>query len=792
MRTITFKQNKFNSFFVLPVFFIILGVNAQMQNNGLLHVGTNTQLFMKSGNLSFGNAATTTTFRNSPQGVLSIGADATSVTGSATQYVDGWVSKLGTAAFTFPIGQKVLSVNYYAPIKVVPVALSTGVSAAYFRDNTTTIGSTSILDASLAKISALEYWKVTGSNAKLTLTWNASSAVSTMTTFQLADVTIAGYKTSTSKWEAVSSSVDVTSILGGSSSITTGSVTSTADVVLNNYSAFSIGLKGVVCPELVFITGVPISFPLTSLVTSTLNDVVTITAAGATGSFVCNSLVLNADITLLDGQTIEVVNGITGTGKIIMSNQASLVQRATGVEVGKPTIELKKTTRALKQYDYTYFGSPTNGNVLTSLLGAISPTGTLANAFETKYKYVSGAGGGWVALTASPSIGQGYIARVKNQAPFISANDAGIINTTYTGSANNGDINVGILQNAGSLNGPTSHNLLANPYPSALDAGLFLTGNSNIDGVIYIWSQQTASAALNTLYNQADYIAFTKAGSTAIGAANTTPFAGKIASGQGFMVKALASGNVTFTNCMRVTGNNTQFNRVVNETPIIDRYKVNMTGNNGVFSQILVAYLPEGTLGYDRMYDAGRNSVSTAQLYSILENDGRKLAINARPNFAASDVVPLGVSKSGATLESFTLSIQEKEGVFASGTPVYVHDLFLNTYTDLTVSDYTFTSNVAAANNRFEMVYKNGTLNNSSFEGSKAIAYIENGTLSVTATSEIKSIDVYDIMGRIVDSISVWGLNSSVTQFNFSEGIYIAKIKLENGATATQKLINKK
>lgn len=782
---------------------MVLGASAQMQNNGPLYVGSNATLYMKSGNLTFGTSSTTSTLKTLPIGKISLGSTATysgatSSAGSTAQFVDGWVSTLGTTAFIFPIGEKGLTTNYYAPVKVTPITGSTGVSAAYFRVNPSVIGSTSILDldTSLAKISALEYWKVTGSNAKLTLTWNSASSISTMTTFQLADVTIAGYNTSLSIWEMVSSAVDGTSILGDPSSITTGSVTSTGVVVLANYSAFSIGLKGIVCPDLVVGTSnniIPTVYPLSIL--PTLFDIVTINTAGSPGSFVCNSLVLNADLTLTDGQTIEVVNGVTGPGKIIMSSTASLVQRATGV--AKPTIQLTKATRFLKQFDYTYFGSPTNGDVLTSLLGAISPTGSLDNAFEMKYKYVSGTGGGWVALTTSPNVGLGYIARVKSQPPFTTpVIGTDFINTTYTGTANNGDISVGIGYNSASPNGATSHNLLANPYPSALDADKFLQANSNIDGVVYLWSQQTPSVGLTTLYNQADYIAYTRAGSTAIGALNITAFAGKIASGQGFMVKALSTAvtntNVLFTNCMRVSGSNTQFNRVVNETPIIDRYKVNMTGNNGVFSQIVVAYLPEGTMGYDRMYDAGRNSVSTAQLYSILENDGRKLAINARPNFVTSDIVPLGVSKSGTTLESFTLSIQEKEGVFASATPVYVHDMILNTYTDLTLTDYTFSNNSATANNRFEIVYQNGALSNPSFEVTKAIAFIENGSLSVVASTGIKSIQIFDITGREITSINGTGLNSSVTLFNFSEGIYIAKIKLENGALATQKLINKK
>jgi hypothetical protein len=120
-----------------------------------------------------------------------------------------------------------------------------------------------------------------------------------------------------------------------------------------------------------------------------------------------------------------------------------------------------------------------------------------------------------------------------------------------------------------------------------------------------------------------------------------------------------------------------------------------------------------------------------------------------------------------------------------------VHDLILNTYTDLTLSDYTFSSDSAAANNRFEIVYQNGELNNPNYQGPKAIAFIENGMLSVVASIGISSIQIFDIAGRKVTSIKGTGLTSSTTVFNFSEGIYIAKIKLENGAIATQKLINR-
>ena len=773
--------------------FYMKTTHAQMHNNGALYIGANATAYMKTGEFSFGNSASTSTKKEDPKGVLSIASGAAIASGTSSQFVNGWVNTKGTGTFTFPVGVA-SSTNYYAPIQAIPVSESTGVSTAYFRADASLIGD---LDETLTSVSINEYWKITGSNATVSLTWNNASAVP-VTLNQLANITIAGFNISNNKWEAISSMVNVTSVLGGVSLVTSGSVTSSTTITLANYSAFSIGLKSLICPQLIYPAGNAITYNGIFSASPTLADVVTINSSFSSidnGSFSCNSLVLNADITLTDGQYIEVVNGITGTGKIIMSSQASLVQRATGAS--SPNIELTKASRSMKQFDYIYWGAPVAENVITQLDNAKASMAFQAEAFDLKYKYVSGNinGNGWQNLTATET-GRGFITRVKPQAPFATTDGSDYINLKFTGTANNGDITVPITNNPTNYNGGTSHNLLANPYPSALDADKFLQGNTDIDGVIYIWKQQSTSYGSGTVYNQADYIAYTRAGSTSPSSIPNA-FLGKIASGQGFLVRALPPApapapppSVTFTNCMRLTADNDNFFKQA-VTATMDRYKVNMVGDNGVFSQIVVSYLPQCTLGYDRMYDAGRNSVSTAQLYSIMENDGRKLAINARPSFADTDVVPLGVSKTGTVSENFTLSIQEKEGVFAVNTPIYVHDLLLNTYNDLTISDYTFSSDATLLNTRFELVYQNGTLNNPDFENSKATAFIKNGLLSVSATLEMKSIAVYDILGRNVLTISTNGLKTMTNLFPFTEGIYIAKITMQNGVIATTKLINK-
>src|SRR5690606_14876715 len=123
--------------------------------------------------------------------------------------------------------------------------------------------------------------------------------------------------------------------------------------------------------------------------------------------------------------------------------------------------------------------------------------------------------------------------------------------------------------------GSRSYNLLANPYPSALDAGEFLRNNPNLGGAIYLWTANLFNQAGGT----ADYAVWNLAGSVATMPAGTTQApTGYIASGQSFMVKSLtAEGTAVFNNCMRVTGNNDNFYRMDNDQK--NRYWLNLTNN---------------------------------------------------------------------------------------------------------------------------------------------------------------------------------------------------------------------
>lgn len=773
----------------MAVLFVLLSHSfvAQVQNSGTLFIADGGGLYLSTGNFSFGAspAKTTTSRTANVYGKLVFSSTATANGGTVDHAVDGYIMAIGEN-FLFPTSHGPV----FAPAGIQQATANTTVAYLDSSNAATTY------DSSLSAIAASGRWDIKGDKGKITLTWSAD--ISTIAS-SLEHLTIAGLVGT--EWVQIPSVIDSSTLFADASSLISGDITSDYLVDLTAYAAFTLASKEGACAPLLASSGIIKTWNGSwSPSEPNLLDPVIIDAPYS-GSLACNSLVLNANITLTGTQSVEIINGVTTNtaNKIIMSSESSVVQRSNTSL--KPLISLTKTTPLKKKYDYVYWGTPIQENFFNAIATAQANGGS-GSAFDLKFRYQSGIGGGWVELTSNDfATGKGYITRVANQAPFLNDGTASI-NMPFEGTANNGDITVAVTNNPNNLNGGTSHNLLANPYPSAIDANKFLEENESlIDGVVYIWT--STSAFDPSAYAQSDYIVYNKSGSV-IPNGITEDFDGNIASGQGFKVKVKPSGtvgvsntgNVTFTNCMRLLGDNTSFYKQPNQTmdqstSSKNSFKLNMTGSDGVFSQILITYLPTATMEYDFGYDAGRNSVSTAQLYSIFEGDGRKLAINARPSFVDTDVVPLGISKNNTTTEEFSIAITNKEGIFSTDEAiVYLYDNQTNTYHDLATGSYDFSTSTTSLEDRFQIVYQSEALDNPDFDHYITSAQIKDKIFTAKATIGMQKIEVYDMMGRLIQVYEGEGSESVAQPFNHAQGVYIAKILLENDGIATQKLIN--
>ncbi|SDE61007.1 Por secretion system C-terminal sorting domain-containing protein [Dyadobacter soli] len=173
-------------------------------------------------------------------GILGFGPGASYTGQDDANHVNGYVSKNGTSAFVFPVGNgtKLRTIAISAPA-------SSGVyKAAYFSGSpssaTLPAGApfpvTNLASSGVTGVSQVEYWDLDGPGpVDVTLTWDAASGANALATSNIVNLIVVGYNTSTSKWEALGNAGGTTGTLA-----TTGTITATG-VTPDNYSAFALG-----------------------------------------------------------------------------------------------------------------------------------------------------------------------------------------------------------------------------------------------------------------------------------------------------------------------------------------------------------------------------------------------------------------------------------------------------------------------------------------------------------------------------------------------------------------------
>ena len=529
----------------------------------------------------------------------------------------------------------------------------------------------------------------------------------------------------------------------------------------------------------------------------------------ANGNITACSLTVNAGFTLnvTNNSFVQINNNVTNSGNVTVQTSGSFVQNAnTGTFTlnGAGTSSVIKQT-AVKQnwYYYTYWSSPV---VNETVDGAFPDTDTdrrfefnASNYLDLDGNDIDDNANDWQLVSGASQLvlGKGYAA---TSSPFGLYPGTDI--ATFDGALNTGNITTPIVYNAANLN---SWNFIGNPYPSALDFNAFYSANSSlVDGVAYFWSQSLPPQNSNPgnevqNFNQNDYATWTTGSGGAAGASGFTPTQ-YVPSGQGFFVVGNANGNATFTNAMRSTGNNTQFFRSTN-TSQANKLWVNLTSDNGVFNQILVAYVDGATNGFDGLsYDAPRNLTAdvASTLYTTIEGNPKKYVIQGKnPNSLTLDeVIPLGFNTSINVPTVYTLSIAQFEGDFMTNNPIYLKDNVLNTTHNLSTSAYNFTSQVGEFESRFEIVFQPETLSigeNDLNANSLTIIELNDDNVKFTVSNnfDIKSVAILDLLGRTLYQFEGQSNSEVFNLSNLSNTVYIAKVELSNGQVITKRAIKR-
>jgi hypothetical protein len=506
---------------------------------------------------------------------------------------------------------------------------------------------------------------------------------------------------------------------------------------------------------------------------------------------------------------VQIDNDLIVDGTLNILNNGSLIQvNDSGVNTGNISFERATSMRRL---DYVYWSSPVTGfnidnissNTPSNLIFSWNPTIVNSN----------GGIGNWIGATGSAmNNGKGYIVRGPNN--FNNSFQ------TYTATFNNGIPHNGIVvvpisrgtytgADYSGVNGVTitrfndNLNLIGNPYPSSISALDFLNLNTNIEGAVRLWTHGTLPSTsisdpfygdFNSNYTINDYIVHNGIGTTS----GPAGFNGLIAGAQGFFVimndGTTTTESVTFNNSLRSrTYDNSQFFKT---TPFdknqngIEKHRIwlDLIDVNNESVRTLIGYKSDATYAKDRMYDAIGIQATTANIYSLINEE--KMCIQGRPlPFNTEDRVPLGVKIASAGINS--IAIHTVDGLFEN-QDIFVEDLYLNITHDLKLSPYTFSASVGVFDDRFVLKYKGSALSNDDFTNDEdQLVVVSNENIEINSVLEnIEAVTVYDVLGRkLYEKKNINNQTIYINNLMKNNTALIVQVKLMNDKTVSKKIL---
>ena len=387
-------------------------------------------------------------------------------------------------------------------------------------------------------------------------------------------------------------------------------------------------------------------------------------------------------------------------------------------------------------------------------------------------------------------------------------------NYVFVGKPNNGDINHNI--------NPNNLSLLGNPYPSAIDANQFILDNINVidengdiinagitTGALYFWEHFPTNNSHALSAYEGGYATYNLAGATmaipdpdvsANGTGTKLPQR-YIPVGQAFFVQGGEGGAISFNNNQRTfvteasgssifmfTSNDEEESTEVSEpNDDIDRIYFKYNIPNGPSRQLLLAMKEGKSLGVDYGYDAKLLENNPSDASWIINDSPYVIQTIGALNEAIE--IPLRFTSETATVGSFT--IQEIQGV-ASNVMILLKDRFLNSYTDLRVTDATIELNEGVEDNRYVVVFKMPTQETPDVALDKLEVFYSDGFIYITNEKEFnaKQVKLYNVVGQQVleHSKQYEAVNEIKFPVNLSSGVYLVNFSL-NGATKTSKVL---
>lgn len=548
------------------------------------------------------------------------------------------------------------------------------------------------------------------------------------------------------------------------------------------------------------------------------------------------------DLLATNDTKIEVSHYLKLDGKIDLVGKSQLIQTEDSEldETSSGYIERDQQGQSSK-YNYNYWSSPVssisslsnnhgftvadvmkdgttstpqNPNWTAGIDGSPTSPITLSSYWIFKFQELSNGVANWSTVGQNGTLLAGYGYTLKG-CDAITPNQ----NYTFVGKPNNGTINTTVSSN--------NLNLCGNPYPSAIDANMFIDDNaSSITGTLYFWEHYDTNTSHNTVQYQGGYATYTKTGGTApvapsyvsgLGSSSKTPQR-FIPVGQGFFVTGSATGGtITFKNSQRlfIKEDNTESYSLFKNNSIgatrsesndvedsfVDdgqfiKLSLGYDSANNYHRQILLGFMNQfATSGFDNGYD-GLSIESLSNDMYFLSNNTR-LNIQGDGYFNINNIYPLGVKNAVAGIVKFGVDIKEN---IDENQDIFIHDNVTNEYHNIKSQKFEIQLPAGTHNDRFSLRFiaplALGTSQNELQNGISVVHSQANEMINIKNELLEVNIETVALFNLIGQSITTWKFdNQSQTNLQLpvtglNTGAYIVKVNTDKGSTSKKIIIN--
>ena len=494
-----------------------------------------------------------------------------------------------------------------------------------------------------------------------------------------------------------------------------------------------------------------------------------------------------------NGQLLTLLSDATGT--------ALVDNTGTGLVNGNATVQ-RYISSTNTGPGYRHYSAPVSNSTVADLATpGFGPEVSKAAVYNssatpgttTPFPTVFGYDQARVTLTnASSPFDRGFVVPASLAAPLAvgrgyAVNIAGTQLVDFVGALNNGDLPLVLNRNAtGSANATDAGwQLLGNPYPAPLNYALVAPADRlNLDAAIYVY------------VSTGPYTGNYRSYANGVGGNPVLPV------GQGFFARVSSgqtTGGLTFRNSQRLTApDNTPFQRTAADArPLVQLELRTATG----LADALYAYAQTGaTAGFDAQFDALKLPNTSGLNLASVASSSEALAIDGRPAFSTSTVLPLAVGVPAAG--SYSLAAAALNNLPAALDVVLVDALTGQTVNLRQQPTYAFAvtaAQAAATSSRFTLTFvaRTALATTAALTAAEITLYPNPAhaafTVLVPATAGAAQLhaDLLNALGQVVRrqdaALPAAGARLVVDAAGLAAGVYT--LRLQVGATAVAKRV---